>query len=59
MNAISKRKFALISAMIGAIQTVAVAVVTYISPSGATAINSAIIVGCTAITTILSKFVQE
>lgn len=40
----SKKMFALVSGIIGGLQTIGVAIVTYTSPEYATAINSAAIV---------------
>ena len=55
----SKKVFALISGIVGALQTAGVAVVTYTSPENATAINSAIVVGGTAIIEICNFFVTD
>lgn len=55
----SKKTFNLISAIVGAVQAVSVAVVTYTSPEYATAINSAIVVAGTAIIEACSQFVKS
>lgn len=44
----SKKTFALVSGIVGAIQTIGVAIVTYTSPEYAAAINSAIVIAGTA-----------
>ena len=55
----SKKVFALISGIIGALQTAGVAITTYTAPENATAINSAIVVAGTAIIEICNFFVQD
>ena len=55
----SKKTFNLISAIVGAVQAVSVAVVTYTSPEYATAINSATVVAGTAIIEACSQFVKS
>ena len=55
----SKKVFNLITGIIGAVQTVGVAVVTYINPEYATAINSAIVIAGTAAIEICNLFVKE
>ena len=54
----SKKVFALISGIVGALQTAGVAIVTYIAPESATAINSAIVVVGAAIIEVCTKFVK-
>ena len=54
----SKKTFQLISAIVGGVQAVAVAVVTYTTPEYATAINGAIVVIGTAIIEACSQFVK-
>ena len=54
----SKKMFALISGIVGGLQTVGVAVVTYTSPEYATAINSAIVVAGAAIIECCNLFVK-
>ena len=54
----SKKVFALISGIVGALQTAGVAIVTYIAPENATAINSAIVVVGAAIIEVCTKFVK-
>ena len=51
-----KKTFQLVSGIVGGIQLIAVAVVTYVSPEHATAINSAVVVIGTAIIEACSKF---
>lgn len=51
----SKKTFQLVSGIVGGIQLIAVAVVTYVSPEHATAINSAVVVIGTAIIEACSK----
>lgn len=55
----SKKTFNLITGIIGGLQTVAVAVVTFTAPEHATAINSAIVILGTAIIEACSQFVKE
>ena len=55
----SKKVFALISGIVGALQTAGVAIVTYTSPENATAINSAIVVAGTAIIEACNFFVAD
>ena len=59
----SKKTFQLVSGIIGGVQAIAVAVVTYltpdtISPENATAINGAIVIAGTAAIEICTKFVK-
>ena len=55
----NKKLFALVSGIIGGIQTIGVAFVTYYSPENATAINSAIVIAGTAAIEICNLFVKE
>jgi hypothetical protein len=55
----SKKLFNLVTGIIGAVQTVGVAIVTYINPEYATAINSAIVIAGTAAIEICNLFVKE
>lgn len=50
--------FNLVTGIVGALQTIGVAVVTYAEPSYATAINSAIVIVGTAIIEACSQFVK-
>ena len=54
----SKKTFQLVSAVVGGVQAIAVAVVTYTMPEYATAINGAIVVIGTAIIEACSQFVK-
>lgn len=54
----SKKVFALVSTIICSLQAIGVGLVTYFEPANATAINSAIVVGCDAIVGIMLKFVE-
>ena len=54
----SKKIFNLVTGIVGGLQAIGVAVVTYASPEYATAINSAIVVIGTAIIEACSQFVQ-
>lgn len=54
----SKKVFALVSGIVGALQAAGVAVVTYVAPENATAINSSIVIAGTAIIEICTKFVK-
>jgi ethanolamine utilization microcompartment shell protein EutL len=54
----SKKVFALVSGIVGALQTAGVAIVTYTSPENATVINSAIVVAGAAIIEICNMFIE-
>lgn len=54
----SKKVFNLVTGIIGAVQTIGVAIVTYVGPEYATAINSAIVVAGTAAIEICNLFVK-
>lgn len=51
--------FALVSGIVGALQTAGVAIVTYASPEYATAINSAIVIVGAAIIEACNLFVKD
>lgn len=53
----TKKTLALVTGIVGAVQTLAVAIVTYTSPEYATEINSAIVAAGAAIIGICEKFV--
>lgn len=55
----SKKVFALVSGIVGALQTAGVAIVTYTDAANATAINSAIVVIGTAIIEACAQFVKN
>jgi hypothetical protein len=55
----SKKMFALVSGIVGGLQTIGVALVTYNSPEYATAINSAIVIAGAAIIEICNLFTKE
>lgn len=55
----SKKVFQLASAVIGGVQTIAVALVTYFQPEHATEINASILIAGTAIIEICSQFTKE
>ena len=55
----SKKTFQLVSAIVGGIQTIAVAVVTYTAPEYAAAINGAIVVVGTAVIEACAQFVKS
>ena len=54
----SKKVFALVSGIVGALQTAGVAIVTYNAPENATAINSAIVIAGAAFIEICNLFVK-
>ena len=54
----SKKTFALVSGIIGGLQTIGVALVTFTSPEHATAINSAIVIAGSAAIEICNLFVK-
>ena len=55
----SKKVFALVSGIVGALQAAGVAIVTYANPENAAAINGAIVIAGTAIIEVCTKFVKE
>lgn len=55
----SKKVFNLVTGIIGALQTIGVAIVTYVGPEYATAINSAVVIAGTAAIEICNLFVKE
>ena len=55
----NKKTFNLITGIIGALQTVGVAIVTYTEPAYATAINSAIVIAGPAAIEICNLFTKE
>lgn len=54
----TKKIFALVSGIVGGLQTIGVAVVTYTQPEYATAINSGIVIAGAAIIEICNLFVK-
>lgn len=54
----SKKTFQLVSAIVGGVQAIAVAVVTYTSPEYASAINGSIVVIGTAVIEACAQFVK-
>lgn len=54
----SKKTFNLITGIVGALQAVGVAVVTYVNPEYSTAINSTIVIVGTAIIEACSQFLK-
>jgi hypothetical protein len=54
----SKKVFALVSGIVGGLQTIGVALVTYKNPEYVTAINSAIVIAGAAIIEICNLFVK-
>lgn len=54
----SKKTFALVTAIVGGISTITVGVVTFINPNYATAINSGIGIAATATLEICAGFVD-
>lgn len=55
----SKKVFNLVTGIIGALQTIGVAIVTYTEPAYATAINLAIVIAGTAAIEICNLFTTE
>jgi ethanolamine utilization microcompartment shell protein EutL len=55
----SKKTFALVSGIVGGLQTIGVALVTYFSPEHATIYNSAIVAAGTAIIEICNMFTER
>ena len=55
----SRKVFNLVSALIGAAQTAGVAVVTFLNPALAVAINSSIVIVGIAAIEVCSQFVEE
>ena len=54
----TKKTFTLVSGLVGALQTIGVAIVTYAAPEYATAINSAIVIVGTAVIEACTQFVK-
>lgn len=54
-----KKTFALVSGIIGGLQTIGVAVVTFMQPEYAAAINSSIVIAGTAAIEICTQFVKQ
>lgn len=54
----SKKMFALVSGIVGALQTAGVAIVTYTSPENATVINSVIVAAGAAIIEVCNMLVK-
>lgn len=54
----SKKMFALVSGVIGGLQTIGVAIVTYTSPEFAAAINSSIVIAGAAVIEICNLFTK-
>ena len=52
----SKKVFNLVTGIVGALQTIGVAIVTYTNPEYATAINSAIVIAGAAVIEICNLF---
>lgn len=55
----SKKTFALVSGIVGGLEAIGVAVVTYTSPEYATTINSAIAIAGTAVIEICNLFTSR
>ena len=58
LKIMSKKMLALVSGIVGAMQTAGVAIVTYTSPESATVINSAIVAAGAAIIEICNLMVK-
>lgn len=56
---ISKKLFLLMSSVIGGLETIGVALVTYFQPQYSTAINTCIVLVGTCVIDCLSQFVSE
>lgn len=54
-----KRTYNLVVGIVGGLSTIAIAVVTFFNPAYATAINTSIGIGATAVVEICSQFVKE
>lgn len=54
----SKKTYNLIVGIVGGLSTISVAVVTFINPAYATAINASIGIGATAVVEIVGQFVK-
>lgn len=55
----NEKTFKLVTAIVGGVETIAVGLVTYFNPAGATAINASILIAGTAILEICNQFVKE
>ncbi len=54
-----KRTYNLVVGIAGGLSTIAIAVVTFFNPAYATAINTSIGIGATAVVEICAQFVKE
>lgn len=54
----SKKTFQLVSAIVGGVQAIAVAVVSYVNPEYSAAINGAIVIVGTAVIEACAQFVK-
>ena len=54
-----KKTYNLIVGIVGGISTIAVAIVTFVNPAYAVAINASIGIGATAVTEICNQFVND
>lgn len=59
ISVMSGKTFKLVTGIVGGVETIAVAIVTYLNPAAATAINASIIIAGTAIIEICNQFVKE
>ena len=55
----TQKVYKLVTAIVGGLETIAVGIVTYLEPAGATAINASILIVGTAILEVCSNFVKE
>lgn len=55
----TQKVFKLITGIVGGIETIAVAIVTFKAPANATAINAAIVIAGTAVIEICDLFVKS
>jgi len=55
----NKKTFNLISGIVTGLETISIAVVTFIDPAYAVAINASIVIGCNAAIQICNQFVKE
>lgn len=54
----TQKTYKLVTAIVGGVETIAVGIVTYCAPAGATAINAGILIAGTAILEICNLFVK-
>lgn len=55
----TQKTYKLVTAIVGGLETIAVGIVTYLEPAGATAINASILIVGTTIIDVCANFIKE